>query len=74
MSEWEREGNAVAEEFSDEKLVIWVIYILSTFKTAIMLHQAEEREAAKEEGTRAVEKWTYHNLVLTLDHCRGGLE
>lgn len=66
MSAWEREGNDLEEVYSDEELVVLVMYTMTTIKTGLMMQRMEEDES---EGTQDV-RWEHRYLILTLDYCK----
>jgi len=58
-------GSELEKEFSDEELVVMVMYSLSTFMTGIMFPEDYKQEAEVEIGRQQ-----YHLLTLSVDFCR----
>ena len=58
-------GSELEKEFSDEELVVMVMYSLSTFMTGIMFP-----EDYKQEAEVVVGRQQYHLLTLSVDFCR----
>jgi len=61
----ENSGNEFEKEFSDEEMVVLVMYSLSTFMSGIMYPEDYKQKVELE-----VKRQMYHLLTLSVDFCR----
>ena len=62
---WGSSPNELEKEFSDEELVVMVMYSLSTFMSGILFP-----EDYKQEAEVAIGRQHYHLLTLSVEFCR----
>jgi len=65
LSLWGSSPNELEKEFSDEELVVMVMYSVSTFMTGILFPEDYRQEAEVVIGRQQ-----YHLLTLSVDFCR----
>ena len=61
----ENSGNEFEKEFSDDEMVVLVMYSLSTFMSGIMYPEDYKQKVELE-----VRRQMYHLLTLAVDFCR----
>ncbi len=69
LSAWESKGNELEKEFTDEEMVVLVMYTVSTFMMGIMFQVDYEQEDEVE-----IERQQYQLLTLSVDSCRGDVD